>query len=603
MWRSGNDPSTINGTIDTKMENKQGYPRGPEAHYAASDQGGNNNVYPLPVEYQSAVLYSQLDDASRAALLHHKGYLFGVRIDNNGGPRRGTRQAARYTSNLPLSVQESNDVESEVTITESDRDTNYVHKGWLLSALPDKSPWISSRISRSNHQGNPRGRRITKHIMIPKLRVELSVKDLSPIEELENDFREALNQRTRSEKSDAVYRAFEHWGDVIPLVFDIGVSLTVTDSEVAAKNYLGDRSYLGLQRLSMSATARPSTRGGSPTMLQSEDNIRDWLSKAVPPFQWEQIRVIKTIPITAILGNELQSKLTKLHESLTVYRPTFISTIVSEGVSFDGTAYAFNTICGIAVSSDPHHIKSISTTYITDPSPITHGSVQKTGGKFDLRHGEYITDLLLWKDHKGICGIQLSTSQGRASRHFGSGGGSPQILRSSGGCLSAFSGLLQNGIIYELQTIWRHDVQGSRLSGDRELSQYLGGTGGSPFNDWPFVQHSDSAHISGIRVKCASLIDGIQVSYKDYGSGADGSSENGNYHGGSAVTGRHKKYIDQLCFTTSKGRKSNVFGGGGGDLFRCEAPRTRDGRATRLHYICGKSASLLDALIFIWAPL
>jgi hypothetical protein len=65
--------------------------------------------------------------------------------------------------------------------------------------------------------------------------------------------------------------------------------------------------------------------------------------------------------------------------------------------------------------------------------------------------GEYITDLLLWKDHKGICGIQLSTSQGRTSRHFGSGGGSPQILRSSGGCLSAFSGLLQNGIIYELQ--------------------------------------------------------------------------------------------------------------------------------------------------------
>jgi hypothetical protein len=71
--------------------------------------------------------------------------------------------------------------------------------------------------------------------MIPKLRVELSLKDLSPIEELENDFREALNQCTRPEKSDAVYRAFEHWlvlrnrefnlylidflrGDVIPLV-------------------------------------------------------------------------------------------------------------------------------------------------------------------------------------------------------------------------------------------------------------------------------------------------------------------------------------------------------------------------------------------------
>ncbi|KAF8705375.1 hypothetical protein RHS03_05669, partial [Rhizoctonia solani] len=542
--------------------------------------GGNNNVYPLPGQYQSNTPYSQLDELSKASLLHDKGYLFGVRVDGENGPRRGTRQVAQYTSTLPLIIQDINNIESEVTITENDRDTNYVHKGWLISALQDNSPWTLSRIIRNNCQ----------------LRIELLVKDLLPIAELEDAFSKALNLPTRFEKANAIYRVFENWGDVIPLVFDIGVCLTVTDSESMAMNYLAERSYLGLQSLSISATARISTQGGHPTMLQSEDNIREWLNKSVPPSQWEQVRVIKTTPITSILNNRLQSKLTNLHQSLTTYVPNILDTIMPGGMSFDGSSYAFKTILKLAIFSDTHHIKSISIKYAAESSPVNYGGVQlRTVANFDLRYGEHVTDILLWKDNRGICGIQFGTSQGRTSQHFGSTGGSPQIMRSPGGCLSAFSGVNQDGILRELQSIWIHDVQGSGLSGDRQFSRYLGGMGGRPFSDWSIVQHSDSICISSVRVKYWSLVDGIQISYSDQSGEGAPTSQSGKYHGGSGGK--------EGSFHLGPRRKSPVFGGGGGDEFRCEAPRTRDGRATRLHYICGKSASLLDGIFFIWAPL
>ncbi|ELU37970.1 Jacalin domain-containing protein [Rhizoctonia solani AG-1 IA] len=565
--------------------------------------GGNNNVYPLPGQYQSNTPYSQLDELSKASLLHDKGYLFGVRVDGENGPRRGTRQVAQYTSTLPLIIQDINNIESEVTITENDRDTNYVHKGWLISALQDNSPWTLSRIIRNNCQVNPRHRSITKHIIIPKLRIELLVKDLLPIAELEDAFSKALNLPTRFEKANAIYWVFENCLGLISLF-----------------KYLAEQSYLGLQSLSISATARISTQGGHPTMLQSEDNIREWLNKSVPPSQWEQVRVIKTTPITSILNNRLQSKLTNLHQSLTTCVPNILDTITPGGMSFDRSSYAFKTILKLAIFSDTHHIKSISIKYAAESSPVNYGGVQlRTVANFDLRYGEHVTNILLWKDNRGICGIQFGTSQGRTSQHFGSTGGSPQIMRSPGGCLSAFSGVNQDGMLRELQSIWIHDVQGLGLSGDRQFSRYLGGMGGRPFSDWSIVQHSDSICISSVRVKYWSLVDGIQISYSDQSGEGAPTSQSGKYHGGSggkegsfhlgpsehivAVTGRCKKYIDQICFTTNRGRKSPVFGGGGGDEFRCEAPRTRDGRATRLHYICGKSASLLDGIFFIWAPL
>ncbi|CAE6498773.1 unnamed protein product [Rhizoctonia solani] len=240
MWRSGNRLESTTIFTRGNMDNQQGRSQivdqnsQVEAKALHEGSGSNNNIY--PPNSPGATTYNLLDEASRFALLRDKGFLFGVRIDSNDGPRRGLRQVARYSSILPLPIQEMNNIDSEVITTENSRDSNYVHRGWSLAAVSDKSPWTLSRITRNNHQVNPKSRSITKCIIIQKLRVELSLEDLSPVPELESDFKKALTQPTRFEKSNAVYRTFEHWGDIIPLVFDMGISLTVTDSEAVAKN-------------------------------------------------------------------------------------------------------------------------------------------------------------------------------------------------------------------------------------------------------------------------------------------------------------------------------------------------------------------------------
>ncbi|KDN37964.1 hypothetical protein RSAG8_09815, partial [Rhizoctonia solani AG-8 WAC10335] len=589
------------------MENTRGRARG----------GGRSGDW--TEGFRGTTSYSQLDETAQEAFLHGKGYLFGVRIDSNDGPRRSPRQVAQHTTGLPPSIQETNNIDSDVITTENTRDANYVHKGWSLSALSDKSPWTISRITRNN-QVNHTSRSITKCVIVQKIRVDLSIDDITPVPALEEAFRVALGQRTIFEKSQAVYRVFEHWGDVIPLVFDIGVSLAVTDSESIAKNYLADRSYLGLQQLSMSASARASTQGGDPTTLQTEDNIKAWLRKSVPTHQWEQVRIVESTPLTSILNSELQSELAKLHQSLTTYCPTTTNAITSDGTSFDGSSHAFKTMSKVSIYSDGYHIKALSVKYATEPSLVKYGAQQNTNNEFELMCGEHITDVILWKDVKGVCGIQMNTTEGRTSRHFGSDSGSPTIMRSTGGCLAGFSGIVQADKIHDLQTIWRHDVQGSELGGDRKFSQYYGGVAGTPFSDWPFVQHSDSAHIKRIRVKCGTYIDGIQITYEDTGPGGHGStSQQADYHGGTggkecffrleanehivAVLGRYNDYIVQLRFVTNRGRTSDIFGGGEGEDFKCQAPETSDGGATRLHYICGKSGDWLNGILLIWAPL
>ncbi|KAF8668393.1 carbohydrate binding [Rhizoctonia solani] len=582
-----------------------------------SHQNEDNYIYPSDrIEGPTdASHYAELDEATRKTFLFDKGYLSGVRIDSNEGPRPSSYRAAQCISARSPHTRETNNIDSDFITTQNTRETNYVHKGWSLSALlaSDKSPWAISRIAR-NHQMSSCIRSSTKYFLIQKLRIDLSAEDLSPTAELDKAFREALERPSLFERSEAVYQIFEQWGDVIPLVFDMGVSLAVTDLESVAKN-VTDRSYLGLQQLLMSASARPSTQGGDPTTLQSENNVKEWLRRPVPPYQWERVRVIKVTHLTTILSKELQFRLNQLYRSLVTYHPVTTQAITSDGTSFDGTSHAYNTISKIAFHSDGSYIKSISVKYITEDSPVTYGSNKTPNNEFTLTAGDYVTDIVLWKDQKGVCGLQLNTSNGITSQHFGSDDGTPTVLRSSGGCLSAFSGIVQSDIIHDLRA-------SSGLGGDREFSKYYGGVAGTPFSDWPFVKQSDTARIKSIRVKCGKYIDGIEVTYEDFIPGGYGTeSRKADYHGGLdsggkehifvlasdedivAVLGRYKKYIFQLCFVTNKGRTSDIFGGGDGEDFRCQAPATGDGKATRLQYICGKSGDWLNGILLAWAPL
>ncbi|EUC54697.1 jacalin-like lectin domain protein [Rhizoctonia solani AG-3 Rhs1AP] len=304
-----------------------------------------------------------------------------------------------------------------------------------------------------------------------------------------------------------------------------------------------------------------------------------------------------------------------LHQSLTTYCPATTNAIVSGGASFDGSPHAFQTMSKVAIYSDGLYIRTLSVKYTNESSSVEYGGKQKPNNEFELTPGDHITEVILWKDSEGVSGIQMNTSTGKMSKHFGSDTGSPTIMRSVGGCLAGFSGVIQADKIHGLQTIWRHDVQGLGLGGDREFSQYYGGMGGTSFSDWPFVRHSDSAHIKTIRVRSETYIDGIQITYEDTCSST---SQQADYHGGSggkehffrleanehivAVLGRYNGYIVQLCFETNRGRTSDIFGGYEGESFRCQAPETSDGKATRLHYLCGRSGAWLNGILLVWAP-
>lgn len=55
------------------------------------------------------------------------------------------------------------------------------------------------------------------------------------------------------------------------------------------------------------------------------------------------------------------------------------------------------------------------------------------------------------------------------------------------------------------------------------------------------------------------------------------------------ISGRHEvNHITQLCFGTSRGRTSEVFGSGKGQSFSALAPRAKDGNYFRLQYMCGR---------------
>lgn len=146
-------------------------------------------------------------------------------------------------------------------------------------------------------------------------------------------------------------------------------------------------------------------------------------------------------------------------------------------------------------------------------------------------------------------------------------------------------------------------------------------------------------HISSVKIRCGTYVDGIQAglgrspniqSNSDFQDskliytgqkGVATSESEGSYHGGDggteqifslkpeehivAVSGRQNKYIVQLCFETSLGagrkfcnaewadslslgRKSDVSGGDNGTAFMCRAPKADNGREMRLHYICGR---------------
>lgn len=129
-------------------------------------------------------------------------------------------------------------------------------------------------------------------------------------------------------------------------------------------------------------------------------------------------------------------------------------------------------------------------------------------------------------------------------------------------------------------------------------SQTYGGEGGSSFDD--SHRFGEWGRIQRIVVRSGTKIDAITVFYANgnrLGHGGTGGSEHTIDLAAdeiiTKVEGRSGKVIDQLKFTTNKGKTHGPYGGSGGSPFTVNF-----GANKALHYVFGRSGNLVDQLGF-----
>ncbi|KAG9094299.1 hypothetical protein FRC06_010928 [Ceratobasidium sp. 370] len=164
------------------------------------------------------------------------------------------------------------------------------------------------------------------------------------------------------------------------------------------------------------------------------------------------------MPTINLLNQELRPQLANLHATRT------ISKVIAR--------------CGSRVDRLPAVFTDVS-------QPNQRGSWSNER-IFELSNGEYISDVIVWNDANSVCAIQFVITQGKFSLHYGGNEGMPIILSSEGGVLAELVEITRDNeinAINHIQTIWRYDIpQTPGIPGERYM-EYIGGSGGQPFND------------------------------------------------------------------------------------------------------------------------
>ncbi|KAG8743790.1 hypothetical protein FRC10_011419 [Ceratobasidium sp. 414] len=227
--------------------------------------------------------------------------MYGVRVDGNDGPRRSTNVVATYKiqekHHSPTWIEERADILTEVIPTDNLRSSNYVHHGWSIAAATTLTPWIASRIARGG-QANPSGQWTTKRTAIQRLALDIPPEDLILAPKFEAAIRIALGKPTTLEKFQALDKVFQLWGDVLPVVFELGALLAISDTDpnfargtdsslLKAVVYrlkiqtgrfvdVSDRESQYQAKTLSAGMLTPPPQGGD--MSVRPDNIIDWLS-------------------------------------------------------------------------------------------------------------------------------------------------------------------------------------------------------------------------------------------------------------------------------------------------------------------------------------
>ncbi|KAG8727058.1 hypothetical protein FRC11_013995, partial [Ceratobasidium sp. 423] len=541
------------------------------------------------------------------SILRRAGWLRGFRTDDTQGPQISAYQVASYIDGAAPFIEETNDLSTEVIVTNTKRETNYVHRGWSIGAVAAMSPWTSSRIA-ANNQPNTEGTWYTRLTKIKRLKVEVLLEDLAPVPEFEAAIEDALRQPTTCEKFQAVYRALGRWGDVVPLAIEIGSSLALTDTEIDRLQFpdTGERNYNSIVGLSTIKTAEVTVTGG-----ELEWSNGKWATTEVREPQWQVIKIDKSTPTINLLVHELQARLSELYAQRLSYVPPYgLGPLRYFHKTYDDNQHTLKTISSVMIRFSDF-IELLTITYSDGTVSDKHGGGGHVGTehKFRLALGEHITELLIWIHEEWIRGFQFITSIGRCSPQYGTHDGTPTVARSKGGVLVGFfiytNSHPQHGQMYSgVQGVWRHDLIPGVPKEDDVYSEYFGDVNGHAFNDRVLIGNSKSIRISSVEIRSGDFIDSIQFTYTDNKDGRELKPITPR-HGGPGgsphqfvlkdgehivtISGRYgEQRITQLCLGTNRGRTSEVYGSGKGQSFSSLAPEDKDGNRFRLQYICGK---------------
>ncbi|QRV96479.1 Jacalin-like lectin domain protein [Ceratobasidium sp. AG-Ba] len=485
-------------------------------------QDQNNQNHDINSELPFPIMFTSLTETEMQGFLHVNHALHGLLINDSSGPIRSKQQVAMFKGGGYYSatwIREVNNLKLETINTQSERDSNYVHLGWSLSAVATQTPWISARIAREN-QTTEKGRWTTRRATLQRLRVEIAQDDLMPKPGFEQEIKAALMLSTMTEKIVAVHEALNRWGDVVPLLYDFGISISFTD---LAENIDTDRSWwginyslLGTTRFNMEKRATPNFGGSARVIV--ERGFGEWMYQEVDAKEWSLTRIHKVLPTFQLLEKDLQEELADLHSKIISFSNVQLSYCATEGgITWDDCPHALKCVNQLHVHCGDR-INGLSLVY-KDGTQSNSGGTGDTKHSFELAVDEHITDILTWADSRILYGIQFITTKNRLSPHYGGAPGTPALLTAGGGILAGFSGLLVNendqDSMRRLQvSVTSTVVRLTRLA-TRIYTEYIGGSGGGPFNDWEYSGGSHNAYISSIDVQCGSQIDGIQFTYTD----------------------------------------------------------------------------------------
>ncbi|QRV82906.1 Jacalin-like lectin domain protein [Ceratobasidium sp. AG-Ba] len=542
-------------------------------------------------------------------MLRNNQVFSGLLMSDNSGPTRSNHQVAMCRGEGYYSaawIRKENDLDVEIIKTQSERESRYAHHGWSPSAMSNLSPWTISRTAGTN-QSTRAGTWRTDRMTIQTVLVKIPLEELKPNPSFESEVRAALGLQKKSEKVQAVYEVLKRWGDMIPLLYDLGASLSITDLEPNIQGFSFWDSDFSLPK-----SANLSIKGG--TIRSIRQGIDAWSEQNLKPRDCRIVRIVEAVPTFRLLDIQLQKELMDLHSTILSMDQTNQDEPTKGSKTWNDADFAFRTLSSVAIRSGCR-IDGLSLAY-RDGSRTSHrGDHGGHEHSFDLAVDEHIIDVLVWKKRGILFGVQFITTKGRMSPHYGDHDGIPTLLSCSDGVLAGLSGSHDGGKIGPIQAIWRHDIMPNVPI---KYAEYIGGTGGKPFNDWAYVGNSHFTHVSRIDINCGADIDGIQFTYTKK-QGADASITTANFHGARggakrnfqldaddhivSVCGTHNgRFLRGLCFGTYKGRTSSFFGENHGSQFKCQ-PRTKDGKAMRLYFVAGKCGDRVDGLLFVWIPI